>query len=234
MVSSFFKYNLIKQVILLFVTLTCFCAKASDKATLSLKIIDCRDEEKFSYLAELKVLKDGKHFKTLKPEHEKQIILKNLEFGEYILLYKSMFGKEVNQKIVITENKTYSLNLCINFIDYSKESYKAIIDQLKEKEEYTIIVISQGCFHHTLDSIIIKRANNVCKITWGEKTKILTAVDLESIRHFEFELAYMNEDGCTTTDMYYIIYNNKTKKNRDGSCDWRGAYYLKKQLFGEQ
>jgi len=218
---------------ILFVALTGFYAKANDKAVLSLKIIDCRDEEKFSYLSELKVLKDGKQFKTLKPEHEKQIILKNLEFGEYTLHYTSMFGKEVNQKIAIAENKTYSVNLCVNFIDYSKETSKPIIDQLKENEEYTIIVISQGCFHHTLDSIIIKRINNVCKITWGEKTKILSATDIESIRHFEFELAYMNEDGCTTTDMYYIIYNSKTKKTRDGSCDWRGAYYLRKQLFSE-
>lgn len=134
-------------------------------------------------------------------------------------------------RVTMTKFKRYSVDLCVNYINYSKESYKPIIDQIQDKENYQILMQSKGCFHSTADTLIISRKNSTYYATWANKKKTLTQADIDAVRHFEIELNYMADAGfCTTADTYVIIYKNIRKKIIDGSCRWNGNYHLKKKL----
>ncbi|MGL5891751.1 MAG: hypothetical protein ACRC3B_17800 [Bacteroidia bacterium] len=225
-------HQLFRQAIVLFFVLISFCSRAAEKAELIINISDCRGAGNYSYLSKLKILRNENEYKTIEPQHEKKQVLNDLEFGTYKLVYNSLYGKEVSLTVEITENKTYSIDLCTSYIDYSKETYIPIIDQLQVNERYTIVMSSQGCFHSTDDTLTIKRNKEDYTITWGAKTKKLSSADIELIRHFEIELNYMSDIGCTTTDRYTIKYKGRTVKQiDDGSCRWSGFYYLTNQLF---
>lgn len=226
-------HKTLRKAMILFIVFISFSSQAKKSAELNINIIDCREENKFAYLSELQILKNGNEFKTLNPQHQSQQVLKNLEFGTYTLVYKSLFNKEERLNVQITESKTYSTKVCINYMDYSKETYEPIIDRLQNKESYSIIISSQGCFHSSQDTIIIKRNNNAYTINWGTNFKTLSTTDLENIRQFEFELNYMTYRGCTTTDTYVIDYGGTSKQISDGSCRWNGDYYFKLRLFGD-
>jgi hypothetical protein len=217
------------KLIVTFVLLT-LAFVAYPKATLTIEIKNCRKAE-FAYLAELKILKNGVLYKTLKPMHDTEQKLKNLEPGTYTLVYQSIFGKEVVHQTKITENKNYPVVICIDFLDYSKETYKPIIDQLQNGTFYEVLVASQGCFHSRSDAYTIKKSADGYSIEWKGRSKQLNDKDLEAIRRFEYELHYANSDGCTTVDAYTVKYQGKETQTVDGGCDWDGFYNLEKKIF---
>ena len=224
----------IRLTMIFFLVFAPFLTHAQEKAELAIHITDCRDSVKFNFLPEIRVVKNGIEFDTIVPRFTHDQVLKDLEFGVYTLIYRSLFSKEERVIVEITENKKYTATICTNYLDYSKETYIPIIDQLKEKDAYSIIIQSRGCFHSTEETITIKRMEANYTITWGTQTKTLSSDDIESIRHFEMELNYMSSFGCTSTDTYLIKYNETIKQINDGSCQWNGNDYLQKQLFGEQ
>jgi hypothetical protein len=222
----------LKKILLVFAVFLSFQAKAEEKANLVINIADCRGGS-YNYLSEITILRNGQAFKKIEPQHEKKQVLNDLELGTYTLVYTSLFNKEVNLIVEITSNNEYSIDICTNYIDYSKETYVPVIDRLQENESYSILLSSQGCFHFTHDTIIIKREKQIYTLSWGDKSKQLTVADMDVIRHFEIELNHMTDNGCTTTDTYVVKYEGvQIQKIHDGSCMWNGDYYLKKQLFG--
>ena len=222
-----------KGAFYLLVNLIFFSNLANGKAKMIISIQDCRNSQ-LEYLSELKVLKDGKIFKILNPKYENQQSLKNLELGTYSLVYKSLFEKETTQIVKITEYISYKVELCTNFIDYEKETYKPIINQLKENDSYKVEMSSQGCFHSEKDSFTITRkSQDDYYIHWSDKSKKLSEKDIESIEHFEIELNYMNRFGCTTVDTYSVVYNGNSNLILDGSSGWDGFIYVRKEIFGK-
>ncbi|MBS1653162.1 MAG: hypothetical protein JSU07_14240 [Bacteroidetes bacterium] len=192
---------------------------------------DCRDTSQHIYLSELVVFKNNNLFKTINPQLKNTQFLSELDTGTYIFQYKTIFDTEEKTKLNISENKKYTLLLCVNYIDYSKNAFTTYIDQLKENESYSISIASDGCFHSTKDLIKIKREKNNYYINWGEKLKILTKENVLAIKYFEIELNHLLKGFCTTQDTYTISYKETKKIICDGSCNWKGAYYLHKQLF---
>jgi hypothetical protein len=217
--------------IIITITLIIFsCGISIAQSTLQVNIKDCRQESSFEYLSEFKIYKNDTLFKTIEPKHESKQIIKNLAFGKYKIEYKTMFEKTENINIEISEKKKYSVDLCLNYIDYDSESYKPFIDLLKNGEEYSIQVSSQGCFHSTDEKIIITRKVDKYYLNYGATNKLLNNADIKAIRKFEIELNYMESFGCTTSDTYVVKYKKKEVKISDGSCSWNGDYYLKKKL----
>lgn len=104
---------------------------------------------------------------------------------------------------------------------------------LRDIDFYKISLSSHGCFHSDKDSILISKNKDSYVLKWGTKSKVQDKNDIESIRHFEIEMTYFQDLGCTTVDTYIINYNGKDVVYNDGSCVWRGAYHLKKELFKE-
>lgn len=207
-------------------------ATPQPKAELTITISDCRDAQAFAYLPELIVLKNGIEFKTLKPEHETKQMLTNLELGTYTLKYSTLFKKKAEIIVKIDEPKRYAVTVCVDFMDYSKETYKPVIDRLAVGETLSLIISSQGCFHSTNDTVRVTRTRDFYVMKWDEKTKKLTASDIDAFRHFELELNYMNHGFCTTRDSYTISHNGKAATIVDGSCEWSGDLYLRRKIFG--
>ncbi|MBL7997853.1 MAG: hypothetical protein JNL32_04350 [Candidatus Kapabacteria bacterium] len=226
------KNSTILFVLCLAFSSTATIARASAELIITIK--ECRVIKGYAYLSELQIMKNGEHYKTLKPEHDNKLILKNLDIGTYSLTYKTIFNKEETFPVNITQNKRYYASICTTYLDYSKETYKPIIDILKEGEAYSICLSSQGCFHSSDDTLIVTRRKNTYSISWGKNSKTLSKKDMRVIRNFEIELTHMAGDGCTTTDTYVVEYKGAKQETKDGSCSWRGGYYLKQQIFGEE
>ncbi|MCU0438868.1 MAG: hypothetical protein MUC49_13290 [Raineya sp.] len=226
-------YNVI---LISFLILLCFQTNAQNKAELTIVIQECHRDSALTYLSELKILKNNTYYTTLTSELRgiDMEFLKDLEFGTYTFVYKTFIGKENTITLNITKAEMYILTICADFIDYSKEKYKPIIDQLGENDSYSIIFSSNGCYHSFTTSIIIKRENNRYLIVWGDKSKELSKQDIENIRRFEIELNYVRECCSTTNDMYVIKYKEVEKTIRDGGGGWYGGHYLEEQLFGKK
>ncbi len=205
---------------------------AKVKASLSIRIVDCRDSSRYTYLNELTLLKKGKVIKKIIPKDQSTENLLNLDTGTYTLKYQTIFMRTEYQTVVISVYKNYSTNICLNFLDYSKESYKPIIDRLKDNESYEVLMSSEGCFGGSNETWIIKRVQNVFIISWGLNKKTLSEPEIDVIRKFEFELNCKHNYACTTADNYRITYNSEIKTIVDGSCHWIGYYYLKNKLLG--
>ncbi|MBK9249957.1 MAG: hypothetical protein IPM69_18090 [Ignavibacteria bacterium] len=91
------------------------------------------------------VLKNDMPFRTL--DGKKAVhTLSPLDTGRYTIRYKSIYKKEESILIHISTYKPYNITVCADSLDYKKETYIPIIDQLREKESYTIAMQSSGCF----------------------------------------------------------------------------------------
>ncbi|MDP5170497.1 MAG: hypothetical protein NWR72_09635 [Bacteroidia bacterium] len=200
------------------------------QSTLQVDIKDCRQESSFEYLSEFKVFRNDSLIKTIEPKHESNQTLKDLEYGKYRIEYKTMFSKTESVNIELTEKKKYTIDLCLNYLDHESDLYQPFIDRLENGESYSIQVSSQGCFHSSNETITIKRKSDKFYLTFQGKDRLLDNKEIRAIRYFEIELNYMESYGCTTTDTYVLKYKSKEVKISDGSCDWNGDYYLKKEL----
>ncbi|KOY87301.1 hypothetical protein AD998_15110 [bacterium 336/3] len=204
-------YNII---LICFLTLLCFQTNAQNKAELTIVIQECHRDSAFTYVSELKIYKNNTYYMTLTSELRgiSMEFLKDLEFGTYTFMYKTFIGKENTITLNITKAEMYFLTICADFIDYSKEKYKPIIDQLGENDSYSICFSSVGCYHSFKKFIIIKRENDKYSIVWGDKSKELTTQDIENIRRFEVESNYVRTCCCTTSDTYVIEYKGEKKQ----------------------
>lgn len=240
------KQSLTRLIVIASVILFLVSATNKNKATLKINIIDCRNNYA-GYIEKIKLIKNNENIREVEPRFDRDKTIIEIDTGVYFLEYKSIFNKIERIKIVASECKKYSVDLCINYIDHSKEVYKPIIDQLQNNESYKIIMTSHGCFHSNSDTLTISKKDNSYQITYKKaipeefkninpgllKTQTVNNKDLEAIRHFETELNYMTDGGCTTTDRYTINYKSESKFI-DGNCSWNGGHYLKQQLFKEK
>lgn len=204
---------------------------SDDVVSIEVKIMDCRDPDSYTYLAELDVFRDGKKFRSLTPKDNEFVYLDSVEAGVYVFRYKNMFDViRADTLIALTRGK-HSLTICLDSLDYSKEDYVPVIDRLRAGESYTVLFESQGCFHSTEDTLTVSRSGESFSATHRGQTKLLDAGGLAIIRHFELELNHKPPGGCTTADQYTITYNKKVvRKTEDGSCEWRGFSYLLNDL----
>ena len=200
------------------------------QSILQINIKDCRQENSFEYLSDFKVFRGDTLIKNVEPKYDSSQILKDLKYGKYRIEYKTMFNKTENVNIELIDRKKYSIDLCLNFLDHESDSYQPFITRLENGDSYSIQVSSQGCFHSSKEVITVKRKSNKYYLTFKEEEKLLDTSEIKAIKNFEKELNYMKSYGCTTTDTYILKYKSQEVKISDGSCSWKGYYYLKKEL----
>lgn len=210
-------------VVLMIVLSLC---EPNDFVRLEVVIEDCRDSDA-AYLDKLVLLRDGKKIKTFEPKWDTEFTIDSLQPGEYEFRYTSMFDLPVSVKVDAAQPGKYPVTLCSNYIDYSAETYKPIIDRIQPGRAYTVFFSTMGCFHSYTDTMTFLRTDSNYVAKFEGKSKILDSTDLVAVRHFELELNHVNNGGCTTTESYSIVYGGRTlKKAEDGSCDWWGWRYL--------
>lgn len=200
------------------------------QATLEITIKDCREKNSWPYLSELKLYKNDTLYQSLEPKHENKMIIRNLTNGLYRIDYPSIFKKTESKVVDITNNNVYSTELCTDYINYELETYIPFIDRLHEGESYSIEAESMGCFHHISQSMSIENKSGNFYVRDGKKKKQLDSADIEAVRHFEWELNYMQRSLCTTTDTYTLTYKKEKLEIIDGSCNWNGYDRLLEKL----
>jgi hypothetical protein len=139
------------------------------------------------------------------------------------------------------------IKICLDKLD--KEPLNALT-RIKDGDSLVINFSSRGCFHYSSEQLIIVRNKNGF-IAIFDYDYLDTAATVDKRQHklllrtmgpahiaaftrFENELQFTNDGGCTTTDYYEIIAGNEPmRKYSDGSCSWRGFYYLKQALLKE-
>jgi predicted DNA binding protein len=234
-------------IFLIIIVLSCTSVLKSatglNKASLRIEIKNCRQSQIKRYPSlkdSLLVVKNDIPFQKLDGLNSLHT-LSDLDTGLYTIHYTSIYGKEEKTSIHITTFKPYNITVWADSLDYTKETYIPIIDQLHDNDFYTIIMASDGCFSAAHDTLTIRKIKDKYRAIW--KSNIpkfishsfnLTPKQIETIRKFELELNYMNnEDDCTTIDTYTINYQATTKTIVDGSCSWRGYYLLREKLLGK-
>lgn len=221
---------------ILFILLS-FNVYSQEKASIRFFPSDCRDKTKFGHYKyapwtkKVSIKNDLGYNKTLAPKGGgERFEVKNIEKGTYTIIFENMYSQIVEIPFKVEEYKKYEVDLCTNIIDYSKESFKPRINQLKNNECLKIIFSSQGCFHSYEKELTISRKRKKYFLEYEGKLKQLSKKEVKLIEHFEIELSHAQEGGCTTTHTYHIQFKDKNDFYHDGKCSWNGFYYLMKNL----
>ncbi len=234
-------------IFLIIIVLSCTSvlksSTGSNKASLKIEMKNCRHSQIKRYPSlkdSLLVLKNDIPFQKLDGLNTLHT-LRDLDTGVYTIHYRSVYGKEEKTAIHIIDFTPYHITVWADSLNYAKETTIPIIDQLHGNDFYTIIMASEGCFFAAYDTVNIRKTKDKYLATWKSnipklisRSLYLTSKQIESIRKFEMELNYMNnEDNCTTIDTYTINYQAATNTIVDGSCSWRGYYLLREKLLGK-
>lgn len=196
---------------------------------LEINIKDCRGEQVLGWF-KFKVYRNNVFINSYETTIENPQRLYLLRKGNYRIEYKTLFGKTEQVVVYIKEEKKYSVELCLEYLDYEKESYLPIISKLNNGEQYTIYYSLQRGLFLDERTILIRKQSEQYFASIGEKEMELNKEQIECIKHFEIELNNMNFQDCTNMDVYKLIYQDKVIKFIDSSCWWYGGYFLVKKL----
>jgi len=249
--------KLILQISLFFYPLVSF-GQTQETTTIKLSTGDCRTSEAYSWhgadtVKFYKLPEDTIVYKILPRQYRQwPINIENAYAGNYRLTYKNSYDQEVIEQVIVTKQSTNSIVICPDkLLAYPQNT----LVKLQDKELISVNFHSQGCFHTSLQKLIIikesdkfvarlysvswkyvkKRKKTVIK--YGDSTllkaTIMTSQNIQDFIRFENELNYAKDDGCTTTDWYNFKSKYVNINKTDGTCTWLGFYYLKKSLFKE-
>jgi len=249
--------KLLIQTIFLLFSVICF-GQTQKTTTIKLSTGDCRKNEAYSWRADTilfyKLPEDTLAFKVIPRQYRQfPIKLENVPVAQYKLAFKNNFKQLVIKQISLTDQEINSIILCPdNLLDYPQNT----LSKLQDKDTISINFHSQGCFHTTVSKILISKQGDkylarLYDVYWGYVTKkkrttmqvlgdsllktvTLTTKNIQDFVRFENEINFVNDGGCTTTDWYDIKSKYLIKKATDGSCNWRGFYYLRKSFFGDK
>lgn len=211
-------------------------AYSQEKASIRFFPSDCRQKTEFGHYKyapwtkKVTIKNNSGYNETVVKKHGENLEVRNLEKGNYTIIYESMFAKVIEMPFNVEEYKKYEVDLCTNIIDYSKEPFKPRISQLKNNEAFTINFYSQGCFHSDEKVLTISRKRKKYFLEYEGNLKQLSKEKIKMIEHFEIELTYAQEGGCTTTQTYHIQFRSKKDIYHDGTCSWNGLYNLIENL----
>ncbi len=220
----------IKTIITLFISIMLTCGFSYAQGTLQVTMRDCRVDGDQWHVDPFKLFRNDSLIMTLDPQYIRKKTIGDLPFGKYEIQYTTVFERTESIQIEIHENRDYPIELCPHYFDHAADSYIPIIDQLANRDSYSIEVSMDGCFNSTIETYTIRRKRNKYYILFKGKEKLLALHEIEAIRHFEIELNHMESEGCSSIDTYIIKYKKKEIKITDGSCLWGGDSILKEKL----
>jgi hypothetical protein len=228
-------------------------------ASLEISTRDCRTNENSSSFTRIdtisfyKLPADTLSFKISIEDFDTfPIELKDIFIGSYRIKYKNNFGQETIKKIEVYDNDSNFIGLCPDsLLEYKLNS----LDKLINGDSITINYTSFGCFHGFAKILVIRKESNklIARLYDAEasfitiknetnlqfekkeilKETLLTASNLLDFIRFENELDLIDGGGCTTTDWYEFNGKCFMLKKNDGTCRWRGFWFLSTSLFGE-
>ncbi len=222
-----------------FLFLICFAAANlfssicfGQKASMQIHIYDNRTSDTPFYYDRISIYKNGKIFNDSNARYSSNETFRNLDTGIYFIKYRSFFNRDETKKIVINNYKKYQVDLCLNYIDTVNQVFNPLILQLKNHDSYQIIFRSQGCDHHTQDTLLITKDDTAYIALFRSKSKKLSELEIKMIIQFEHELKHIDLGcNCRTADYYTVEYYNTKIYILDKCCHWKGYNYIKRELF---
>jgi len=182
-----------------------------------------------------------------------------LEVGRYKITFTNQFHQPIEKNVELLSKDTNHIRICQDEL----ASYPAnTLGKLKDLDSITLLYNSSGCFSTQISRLVIvrKRGLFLARLYRGELKKskdghpkaeygrsnwksyfftpVLNVVTLNrshltAFAHFENELTYVDEGGCTTVDNYVLNSNYLKISKEDGSCHWNGFDNLCTSIFGE-
>jgi hypothetical protein len=185
-----------------------------------------------AYLDEFTLYKDNQELKTIAMGRSNSIKVSNLTAGNYKIRYRSLFNRWEYQEFVISSYSKKTIELSLDYYDYSSNKNILFIDELKVGEKLDINYKSRGCFHGFETQLEIRRDEKGFHFKFYKQEKLLTASELELLRQFEIELRCNMRRGCTTENRYTLVNpeNFDFFETVDGTCTWGGISYVLEKL----
>ena len=119
------------------------------QGNIEILVEDCRPEsDHISYIKNLDVIKNGKIIYDFDEWGYTygETIKHSLDKGKYTIVYSNMLWQNFSQTVRIKNNDTTKVHICVNEIDYDRESFpKSFIKQLKNEEQYNLYMSRSGC-----------------------------------------------------------------------------------------
>ena len=199
-----------------------------------------------------KLPEDTLVFKITPKVYQSEIELDNVPVSTYRLRYENNYRQAVDRQVTLTNQDTNTITLCPDILEsYPQNTLSKLVDQ----DSILINFHSSGCFHDLFSKIVIKKEANEFKALLYNvssdyinkkrkkkaeikvdsllKTVTLSDKNIQDFIRFENEVIYMRDARCTTTDSYDIKSRYLNLNVVDGTCNWRGFYWLKKSFFGD-
>jgi hypothetical protein len=197
---------------------------SQDKSSIKVKLEGCK-EHLFLFQPKIyfELYKGNNLMKSVSSNSRHRNIIKNLDTGNYKLVYWNKSKKEVIEKIIIDEVKQYEILICGEKVSKDKSLRKSFIKQLQNNEFFILNFYSQGCFHSNGNRLVFSKQSDKYFVSYEEKIIELSNNQVNQISNFEKKINKFNKIGmCTTTDYYELIYKNKIVKIEDDTCSWDG------------
>lgn len=195
-------------------------------------ISSCKyDNKQMLDLKEFVLLKNNIEIKTFSYDRS-GVEVSELYYGDYEIIYKSIFNKYEKINFRITDHKQKVVTLCIDKIDYKKNNNILLLDEMKYGEILSLSFESQGCFHNTKEEIRLKKTQNNMILFYDQDVIELSDKQYKLIREFEIELKSNHNGLCSSKDEYNL-YNKQSGEiftMKDQSCSWNGFWNLIKLL----
>jgi len=184
--------------------------------------LDKYDESQHE-ISKIEIYKDNKIFKVLKSDLPFIGLMNNIKIdsikeGKFVFVYKSIFGKDVKNEVIVDDSKAYRISITPDKLTDKTENLA--FENLKNGE-VKLVYKSSGCFHLEKDSItILNKGNNY----FINRNNNLMKIDKQTWVYFvalENKIRQIPKDGgCTSVDSFVFKYKGRSDTIYDGTCSF--------------
>ncbi len=206
-------------------------------------------------ISNIEVFKDGVFLYSVEPFATKdyKVTLDSLGKGSYRFRYSNIFYQKLDETLEIKENKTYTIQLCVERFGERNQDFKGLIDSVTANTPLIIQDHFYGCFRNQKSKLtiylkdkkyfatLIRYQDNYEKSRgYKKRTTLLTTDKIKQIREFEEELPFATQQAPNNMifpnegDNFTFKIGNVERKltwSRDG---WVGYYELVEHLFNNK
>lgn len=186
----------------------------------------CKLNLEYSNDSSFSLYKNGAYLKYYRIGFKHTFQIDSLLPGNYEIEYRTVFQTKQKVPFVLEKNIEKKVILCVDYLNEDKLDYSYYIDQLEDGDSFSINLFSYGCFHMESKLVEIKKENSSYILSYLDKKKELSELEIELLREFEKELKSIPLGACTTEDNYTLKYKDEVYKKMDGTCDWEGLRFL--------
>jgi len=224
------------------------------KATVILQSRNCHYEHGTN-ISNIEVFKNGEFLYSVEPFATKgyKVTMDSLERGNYRFRYSNIFYQKIDETLEIKENKTYTIQLCVERFGERNQDFQGLIDSVTPNTPLIIQDHFYGCFRNQKSKLTIYLKDNKYYATliryqdsykksrgFKKQTIALTADKIRRIREFEEELPFATQPAPMDMmfpnegDNFKFKLGEVQRKLTLSRAGWVGYYELVEHLFNSK